>query len=170
MYIAMIFYLTTPTFQWYFHKIFRYGKYALYTRTVSLKSGLQIPIYFFSKNEPKSGHPTTLPNGYMIEENQYSHMPYLKKKNGSLSKHDLKQSNTHDHIPVYYVVNNSQTTSTRYPWIIRSQRTILSNHRTKNAAVRKARVLAFQKKGRVLVQKTNGKFGYGFTPRSMKKQ
>jgi hypothetical protein len=169
LYIMMMFYLTTPTVQWYFHKVFRYGKYVLYTRMVSLKSGFQLPIYFFSKNSPKTGQVALLPEGYMVEENKYSHMPYLKKEPGSVSKQKQLKDTDKRVRPVFYVVNNTRPTASQYPWIIRNRDRIISNHRTKKTAIKRARVIAVQKNGRVLVQKTNGQFMYGFTPKTMKR-
>jgi hypothetical protein len=59
---------------------YHYGKYTLYMRIVKLKSGTQLPIYFFSKKKPKSGKPAILPEKYLVKENSRSHMPYLIKK------------------------------------------------------------------------------------------
>ena len=59
---------------------FKYGKWTLYMKIVHLKSGITLPIYFFSKKKPKSGKPASLPDKYSVEINQRSHMPYLKRK------------------------------------------------------------------------------------------
>ena len=59
---------------------FRYGAYTLYKKIVVLKNGISIPIYFFAKNKPKSGKPVSLPEKYIVKENDKSHMPYLTKK------------------------------------------------------------------------------------------
>jgi hypothetical protein len=59
---------------------YHYGKYTLYTRIVKLKSGTELPIYFFSKKKPRSGKPTPLPEKFLVKESDRSHMPYLVKK------------------------------------------------------------------------------------------
>jgi len=59
---------------------FHYKKYTLYMRIVRLKSGVSLPIYFFSKKRPKSGKPALLPDKYDVKESNRSHMPYLVKK------------------------------------------------------------------------------------------
>jgi len=56
---------------------YHFGKYTLYTRFVKLKSGIELPIYFFSKKKPKSGKPVSLPDKYIVRVNQRSNMPYL---------------------------------------------------------------------------------------------
>ena len=173
LYILMIFYLTTSTMQWYFKKIFRYGKYVLYTKLVTLRSGLQLPIYFFSQKTPKSGRPTDLPEGYTVKENQKSHMPYLKKKEHETTQTTKrkvkKQSTTQEEKPdTIYVVNNDHDTDHSEPWIIKSHTKTYEYVATKQKAVEKARTLARKLKARVLVQNIHGKFTYGFTPRTPK--
>ncbi len=59
--------------------VYKYGKYTLYKRIVTLKSGKTLTIYFFSEHKPKSGVPASMPNGYVVEINARSKMPYLKK-------------------------------------------------------------------------------------------
>lgn len=62
-------------------RAFKHGKYTLYMRVVNLKSGVQLPIYFFSKKKPKSGKPVNqLPSNFIVKENKRSRMPYLRKK------------------------------------------------------------------------------------------
>jgi hypothetical protein len=60
-------------------KEYTYGLYTLYTELVHLKNEKNQIIYFFSKKTPKSGTPTTLPEGYHVEVSERSGMPYLKK-------------------------------------------------------------------------------------------
>lgn len=62
------------------HIAYKYGRYTLYSRYVTLKNGKKMPFYFFSKKKPKSGKPSPLPKKYVVKENQRSHMPYLRKK------------------------------------------------------------------------------------------
>lgn len=59
---------------------YHFGEYTLYSRDVTLRNdnGTQ-RIYFFAKNEPKSGAPTTLPNGYRVEVSPRTGMPLLRK-------------------------------------------------------------------------------------------
>jgi hypothetical protein len=59
---------------------YTYGVYTLYTELVHLRNGKNQIIYFFSKKTPKSGVPTTLPDGYHVEVSKRSGMPFLKKE------------------------------------------------------------------------------------------
>lgn len=173
LYLVMIFYLTTPIAQWYFKKIFVYGKYMLYTKLVTLRSGLNLPIYFFSWKTPKSGYPTSLPDGYTVKENKNSHMPYLKKVRSETQQE--KQANTtmmkteNETISeVIYVVNNGHDDHDDHDdksWVIKSNTTIYDYSQTKQQAIQIARTIARKLNARVLVQNLNGKFSYGFTPK-----
>jgi len=58
---------------------YRFGDYNLYTRDVQLQSGRQQTIYFFAKNEPKSGTPCSLPRGYAVKVSDRTGMPLLYK-------------------------------------------------------------------------------------------
>ena len=79
IYLFLILLLNTPLIKEHFVKVFRFGKYTLYKKDVELKSGKRLTIYFFSEGTPKSGTPTTMPEGYRVEVNERSKMPYLKK-------------------------------------------------------------------------------------------
>jgi hypothetical protein len=59
---------------------YHFGEYALFSREVVLKNnnGTQ-RIYFFAKNEPKSGAPSPLPHGYKVEVSPRTGMPLLRK-------------------------------------------------------------------------------------------
>ena len=59
---------------------YHHGEYTLYSRDVVLRNdnGTQ-RIYFFAKNEPKSGEPSQLPNGYRVEVSPRTGMPLLRK-------------------------------------------------------------------------------------------
>ncbi|KYK21809.1 hypothetical protein AYK25_07875 [Thermoplasmatales archaeon SM1-50] len=61
-------------------KEYTYGFYTLYSKLVRLKNGKNQIIYFFSKRKPKSGTPTTLPEGFEVEVSSRSGLPYLKKR------------------------------------------------------------------------------------------
>jgi hypothetical protein len=161
-YIIGFYYLTTETVKKYFIQIFKYGKYILYTRYVKLKSGRELPIFFFSSHIPKSGTPTTLPNGYEIRKNPRSNMPYLKKSNKTKYQ-EIKQENynTSPKKPdVIYVVNRIQP-GNRGNWLIKTKNKIISSHRTKKTAIKKATTLSKKTKSRILVQNKNGRFSYG---------
>lgn len=56
------------------------GEYTLHKREVTRKDGGVTPLYFFSKNPPKSGEPVPLPEGYTVHENERTGLPYLKKE------------------------------------------------------------------------------------------
>jgi len=167
-YSFALFYLTTEGFKKYFYKICCYGKYVLYSRYVKLKSGLSLPIFFFSTHTPKSGIPTSLPDGYMINENPRSHMPYLKKikyKNTiNISKKDIKEEP--EKRKVLYVVYTLKKGSKTGNWVVKNENKILSNHITKQDAIKKARALAIKQNYRVMVKNTDGHFSYGFKPRN----
>jgi hypothetical protein len=89
--ISMMYLLSSPVKR-YFGRIFEaivpveilkgytYGLYTLYTELVRLKNGKNQIIYFFSKRKPKSGTPTTLPDGFQVEISKRSGLPYLKKE------------------------------------------------------------------------------------------
>ncbi len=62
-----------------FAEAFTYGDYTLYTRMVDLSTGRQQQIYFFAKSEPKSGEPCAMPEGYMVEENSRTGLPFLRR-------------------------------------------------------------------------------------------
>lgn len=79
VYLFLLILLYTSSIKEHFIKVYRFGKYTLYKREVNLKSGRKLTIYFFSEKEPKSGKPCDLPDGYRVEINKISKMPYLKK-------------------------------------------------------------------------------------------
>jgi basic amino acid/polyamine antiporter, APA family len=54
---------------------FRHRGYTLYRRD----SATGKPLYFFAKNKPKSGVPSTKPKGYDVGVNERTGLPYLKK-------------------------------------------------------------------------------------------
>ncbi len=58
---------------------FTFGEFRLYTRMVELSTGRQQRIYFFAKSEPKSGAPCALPEGYVVEENLTTGLPFLRR-------------------------------------------------------------------------------------------
>jgi hypothetical protein len=91
LFVVSMMYLLLSSVKRYFGKIitaiipaevikeYTYGLYTLYTELVHLRNGKNQVIYFFSKRTPKSGTPTTLPDGYQVKESKRSGLPYLKK-------------------------------------------------------------------------------------------
>ena len=60
--------------------VYTYNEWTLYCKDVKLKNCDRIQtIYFFSKRQPKSGTPCDLPQGYKVEFNKRTSLPYLKK-------------------------------------------------------------------------------------------
>lgn len=166
-YIIGFYYFTTEEVKKYFAIFCKYGKYILFTRNVELKSGKKLPIFFFSTHQPKSGNPSSMPDGYTIKENPKSHMPYLKKINNikkSVEKKPRIKINNKN-IEVLYVVNHLQPGSNKGNWAIKHKKNIISSHRTKKNAIKNAKLIAKKRNARILVQNTNGKFSYGFNPR-----
>jgi hypothetical protein len=56
-----------------------YQEYTLYKRETGKQSRRKTTIHFFSREKPNQGHPTQLPDGYQIEVNDKTGIPYLKK-------------------------------------------------------------------------------------------
>lgn len=69
---------------------------------------------------------------------------------------------------VIYVVSKPQPGQVKGDWAVRSHRKIFSHHRTKQAAIKKARTIAIDRDATVLVQNTDGTFSDGFKPRKKK--
>jgi hypothetical protein len=69
---------------------------------------------------------------------------------------------------VVYVVSKPQPGQVKGDWAVRSHRKIFSHHRTKQAAIKKARTIAIDRDATVLVQNTDGTFSDGFKPRKKK--
>lgn len=66
---------------------------------------------------------------------------------------------------VIYVVSRPQPGQVKGDWAVRSHGKIFSHHRTKLAAIDKAREIAKKRDATVLVQNTDGTFSTGFKPR-----
>jgi hypothetical protein len=152
-------------------EIFTYGEYTLYTRSVDLKSGKTLDIYFFSKKKPHSGHKTPMPEGYEVGVNERTGLPYLRKKGKKtkpkpvVKKEELKEETTKKSSNVIYVVSKPQPGQVRGDWAVRSHGKIFSHHRTKDNAIKAARKIAREREATVMVQNTNGKFSVGFKPK-----
>ena len=88
-----------------------------------------------------------------------------KKVDQALSKNlglktERKPSN------IIYVVSKPQPGAVKGDWAVRSHGKIFSHHRTKQAAIKKAREIAGERDATVMVQNTDGTFSEGFKPRS----
>jgi hypothetical protein len=82
IYVFIILFLMSEYVKKYLEEsqVFTYGPYTLYTRKVQLLNVDRIiDIYFFSKHEPKSGAPCSMPEGYEVGINTRTKMPYLQK-------------------------------------------------------------------------------------------
>ena len=69
---------------------------------------------------------------------------------------------------VIYVVSKPQPGQVKGDWAVRSHGKIFSHHRTKEAAIKKARKIAAERGATVLLQRTDGTFSEGFKPKSKK--
>jgi hypothetical protein len=88
----------------------------------------------------------------------------LSKKKKTVKKPSIRKAPN-----VIYVVSKPQPGQVKGDWAVRSHYKIFSHHRTKQAAIKKARTIALQKEATVLVQNTDGTFSDGFKPRAKKK-
>ena len=61
-------------------KGYMHGKYTLYKKEIVTKSGKKQIIRFFSKAQPEEAEPIELPDGYEVQENKKTGVPFLKKK------------------------------------------------------------------------------------------
>ncbi|MGB1586160.1 MAG: DUF4332 domain-containing protein [Thermoplasmatota archaeon] len=61
---------------------YTYGDYTLYTRPVELTTGKTQHIYFFAKDEPKSGQACAMPDGYEVGVSEKTGLPFLRKATG----------------------------------------------------------------------------------------
>jgi hypothetical protein len=108
-----------------------------------------------------------------IDKEKYAQNGNIEKKVDSiLSRNTKKGSKTTSHrkpANVVYVVSKPQPGQVKGDWAVRSHYKIFSHHRTKQAAIKKARTIAAEKEATVLVQNTDGTFSTGFKPRKKKK-
>lgn len=68
--------------------VFHLDEYTLYTRNVELSTGRTQTIFFFAKSRPKSGRPAPLPDGYTVERNDRTGLPYLRRTEGAQPRPD----------------------------------------------------------------------------------
>lgn len=60
---------------------YKFGDYTLYCRDIILAgSKKEQRIYYFCKKKPKTGYPCDKPEGFEIQINKRTGMPYLKRK------------------------------------------------------------------------------------------
>ncbi len=62
---------------------FQFEDFSLYTRLVELSNGKEQRIYFFSKEQPSNGDPAQLPAGYVVDTNERTGLPYLRRDSES---------------------------------------------------------------------------------------
>ena len=86
----------------------------------------------------------------------------------SKKKDKIKKPVSRKPANVIYVVSKPQPGQVKGDWAVRSHRKIFSHHRTKQAAIKKARTIAIDRDATVLVQNTDGTFSDGFKPRKKK--
>ncbi|MEF8879714.1 MAG: hypothetical protein V5A64_04915 [Candidatus Thermoplasmatota archaeon] len=58
---------------------YKIGDYTLYKREIKQKNGKSRTFYYFSKNDAEKGEPCSKPEGYKVEINPKTGVPYLKK-------------------------------------------------------------------------------------------
>jgi len=105
-----------------------------------------------------------------IDSLRYSNVKPLetsleKKVDAILSKKPINKTRRKPS-NVIYVVSKPQPGQVKGDWAVRSHGKIFSHHRTKQAAISKAREIARKKEATVMVQNTDGTFSNGFKPRS----
>lgn len=108
-----------------------------------------------------------------IDKDQYVQNGSIEKKVDTILSRNTKiVAKTSSHrkpANVIYVVSKPQPGQVKGDWAVRSHYKIFSHHRTKQAAIKKARTIALEKEATVLVQNTDGTFSTGFKPRKKNK-
>lgn len=135
-----------------------------------------------SKKSKKTLNKDTQP---VSEQRTWRDIEGIEKKIDKLSKNKIKNlaidntlNNKVDKIitkkkrkpsNVIYVVSKPQPGQVKGDWAVRSHGKIFSHHRTKENAIKTARVIARKKEATILVQNTDGTFSEGFKPRAKSK-
>jgi len=70
--------------------VYKYKDWQLYEIEPNFKYIGKRKMYFFSKRTPNRGTPCDMPNGYVVEVNKRTNLPYLKYKN-KMSLHQRKK-------------------------------------------------------------------------------
>lgn len=60
--------------------VYERNGYVLYAREQEIRGNRFQTVYFFSKREPVVGKPVEVPEGYIVEVNRKSGVPFLSKK------------------------------------------------------------------------------------------
>lgn len=63
-----------------FEEGYKHKDYTLYEKEIDAKDGKKRIVRFFSKEKPDEGAPIGLPEGYKVEMNKKTDIPFLKKK------------------------------------------------------------------------------------------
>jgi len=139
-----------------------------------------------SKNSKKSKKTININTQPVSEQRTWRDIEGIEKKIDKLSKNKIKNlaidntlNNKVDKIitkkkqrkpsNVIYVVSKPQPGQVKGDWAVRSHGKIFSHHRTKENAIKTARVIARKKEATILVQNTDGTFSEGFKPRPKSK-
>lgn len=70
---------------------YTYKDYKLYKIEPNFNGIGKKPMYFFSKKIPKRGEPSGMPQGYKMEVNKKTGMPYLRYSGNRISLHQRKK-------------------------------------------------------------------------------
>jgi len=69
---------------------------------------------------------------------------------------------------VIYVVSKPQPGQVPGDWAVRGHGKIYSHHKTKQTAIKNARIVAKERSATVMIQNTDGTFSEGFKPKTKK--
>lgn len=70
--------------------VYKHGEWTLHEIDVNFKHIGKRKMYFFSKSIPKRGTPCEMPDGYEVDVNKRTGLPYLKYKN-KISLHQRRK-------------------------------------------------------------------------------
>ncbi len=71
--------IKTPDLQKSHPNSYSYGEYSLYKKRIRIGDKDMRTVHFFSKDVPEESEPATLPNGYSVQVNEKTGVPYIKK-------------------------------------------------------------------------------------------
>ncbi len=74
--------------------VYKYEGWTLYEIEPNFKNIGKRKMYFFSKREPSRGTPCDMPEGYKVETNKRTGLPYLRYKS-KISLHQRKKQIKH---------------------------------------------------------------------------
>jgi hypothetical protein len=104
-----------------------------------------------------------------LAKNKIDNLSIDKKLNKKVDNIITKKKKPRKPSNVIYVVSKPQPGQVKGDWAVRSHGKIFSHHRTKENAIKTARVIARKREATVLVQNTDGTFSEGFKPRTKTK-